>query len=168
MVDDTSTKKNDFLSAYDAYADAIYRHCYFRVFRKARAEELMQDTFMKAWEYMQKGNNVENLRAFLYKIANNLIIDESRKKKEESLDVLLEGNMLREPSYRAETALESSILLAEVKEKLKHLSEDEQRLITLRYFDDLDPKDIAEVLGDNANNVSVKLNRALKKLKQYI
>lgn len=44
--------RQKFLAAYDAYADAIYRHCYFRVFIRGRAEELMQETFMKTWEYL--------------------------------------------------------------------------------------------------------------------
>lgn len=160
--------KNELINAYDAYADAIYRHCYFRVFRKARAEELVQETFMRVWEYVNDGKEVKNMRAFLYKVANNLIIDESRKKKEESLDALLEQNIFMEPSYREEKVFEHNIILAEVKEKMKHLSEEDQRLITLRYFDDLDPKEIALILGDNANNVSVKLNRSLKKLKEHV
>ncbi len=161
-------KKNNFIEAYDLYSDAIYRHCYFRVFKKARAEELVQVTFMKTWEYIKKGNEIENIRAFLYKVANNLIIDESRKRKEESLDDLLDQNIFMEPSYREEKIFEHNILLAEIKEKMKKLEEEDQKLITLRYFDDLDPKDIALITGDKTNNVSVKLNRALNKLKQII
>lgn len=162
------TMKKKLIDAYDAHSDAIYRHCYFRVFKKTRAEELVQDTFIKTWEYMKKGKEIENIRAFLYRVANNLIIDESRKKKEQSLDELIEQNIFSEPSYREEKIFEHNIILAEVKEKIKNLSEEDQNLITLRYFDDLDPKDISEVTGDNANNVSVKLNRALTKLKQYL
>ena len=160
--------KNNLIDAYDKYANAIYRHCYFRVFKKTRAEELVQETFMRTWEYMKGGKEIENIQAFLYRVANNLIVDESRKKKEESLDELLEQNIFMEPSYREDKVFEHNIILAEVKEKMKNLTEEEQRLITLRYFDDLDPKDIAEIFDDNANNISVKLNRALNKLKQYI
>ena len=160
--------KKKLIEAYDAHSDAIYRHCYFRVFKKTRAEELVQDTFMKTWEYMKKGKQIDNIRAFLYKVANNLIIDESRKKKEQSLDELIEQNILAEPSYREEKIFEHNIILAEVKEKIKNLSEEDQNLITLRYLDDLDPKDISAVTGDSANNVSVKLNRALTRLRQLI
>lgn len=60
-----------FLAAYDEWADAIYRHCFFRVYSKERAEELVQDTFMKTWQYLEKGNEVENLKAFLYKVAKS-------------------------------------------------------------------------------------------------
>lgn len=123
---------------------------------------------MKTWQYLNEGNDVENIRAFLYKVANNLIIDNSRKKKEESLDSILEENPQLEPAYRGDRDIESQILLKEIHEKMKYLEEEERNLITFRYFDDLDPKEIAEVLGISANNVSVKLNRALKKLREYL
>jgi RNA polymerase sigma-70 factor (ECF subfamily) len=91
--------RQQFLAAYDNYADAIYRHCFYRVFSKPLAEELTQDTFMKTWKYLEGGKQVENLRAFLYRVANNLIIDHSRKKKEERLDALLEKSADLEPAY---------------------------------------------------------------------
>lgn len=163
-----NSMKQKLIDAFDAHSDAIYRHCYFRVFKKTRAEELVQETYMKTWDYMKKGNKIDNVRAFLYKVANNLIIDESRKRKEESLDDLLEQNIFIEPSYREDKIFEHNILLAEVKEKMKKLPEEDQKMITLRYFDDLDPKDISEITGDNKNNVSVKLNRAIHKLRQII
>src|SRR3989344_7992799 len=107
--------KDALLKAYESHAEAIYRHCYFRVFRKELAEELMQDTFMRAWEYMGNGNKIDNVRAFLYKIANNLIIDYSRKKKEESLEGMLENSYMAEPAYAPAFSIESKLLLDEVK-----------------------------------------------------
>lgn len=77
-------------AAYEAYADAIFRHCYFRVFNRELGKELMQETFLRVFEYLSKGNTVDNMRAFLYRVANNLIIDNVRRKKELSLDALNE------------------------------------------------------------------------------
>jgi DNA-directed RNA polymerase specialized sigma24 family protein len=86
-----SDLENEFMQAYDNFADAIFRHCYYRVFDRERGKDLMQETFMRAWQYLNKGEKVLNMRAFLYRIANNLIIDESRKKKEQSLEQLQEA-----------------------------------------------------------------------------
>ncbi len=159
--------KQEFLSAYDAYAEAIYRHCFFRVYSKARAEELMQETFMKTWQYLQNGERVENLRAFLYRVANNLVIDASRKKREESLDALMEASDAFEPSEDGRTIAEHKLLIKDVLAVLNKLPEDEREILTMRYVDDLDPKDIAEVLDISPNNASVRLNRAMKSLKQH-
>ena len=74
-----------FTKAYDELSDAIFRHCWFRIGDRERAKDLMQETFTKSWQYISRGEKVDNLKAFLYRVANNLIIDEYRKKKELSL-----------------------------------------------------------------------------------
>ena len=56
----------------------------------------MQDTFCKSWDYIQKGGEVRNYKPFLYRILNNLIIDEYRKKKSVSLDEILERDGVTE------------------------------------------------------------------------
>jgi len=160
--------QQDYLNAYDAYADAIYRHCFFRVFSKERAEELVQDTFMKTWEYMEKGNTIDNYKAFLYRVANNLIIDNSRKKKEESLEVIMFNNPGAEPSYDGNEGMERQVIMRDVYEAMEKLPDESKELLVMRFVDDMDPKDIAEVMDISANHVSVKLNRALKALKEVM
>src|SRR5690242_12894969 len=90
--------EQQFLKAFDELSEPLFRHLYFRVYSKQRAEELLQDTFMKTWNYLRGGKEVENLKAFLYRVANNLAIDESRKHKEQSLETLLEGQPGLEPT----------------------------------------------------------------------
>src|SRR3990167_4352630 len=85
--------KQEFAKAYDEFADAIFRHCYFRLSNREKAKDMMQETFMRVWSYMEKGNTIEftKIRPFLYKTASNLIIDEYRRNKHElSLDLLRE------------------------------------------------------------------------------
>ena len=81
-------REEEFLTLYDAYADAIFRHCFFRVYERERARDLVQETFARTWEYAAKGNAVENARAFLYRVANNVIGDEVCEKKETSPDAM--------------------------------------------------------------------------------
>ena len=160
--------RETFLDAYDRYADAIYRHCYFRVFSRARAEELMQETFLRAWQYLASGENVHTMRAFLYRVANNLIIDESRKRKEMSLDAMQEEGSLKEPTEDGAEALEQGVLVKEVLEELRALDRDERTIILMRYVDEFEPREIAEVTGMSVNVVSVKLHRALKKVRRHM
>jgi len=89
MSEQSPSLEEDFATAYDLYADAIFRHCYFRVNDREKAVDLMQETFMKTWEYLASGKKVTNLRAFLYRSANNLIVDQARRAKlrqEDSLE----------------------------------------------------------------------------------
>lgn len=157
-----------FLAAYDEHADAIYRHIYFRLLSKDKAEELSQETFLKTWQYLEAGKEVDNLRPFLYRVATNLIIDYVRKKKEASLDAALEANPLNEPIGTDERDVERKALLRSVKESFAILPQEERDLVTMRYVDDMDPKEIAVLLEITPNHVSVKLNRAVAKLKAHL
>src|SRR6185503_9024516 len=129
----TNEIQAQFLSAYDSYEAAIYRHCFFRVYNKTRAEELVQETFMRVWQYLMQGKTVDNIRAFLYRVANNLIIDESRKKKEESLEVLMDKSPGFEPSYSGHKTMEKKVLYNEVLEDMEELPPDYKDILMLRY-----------------------------------
>lgn len=156
----------EYSKAYDDFADAIFRHCYFRVFNQDKARDLTQETFTKVWSYISKGNDIDNLRAFLYKTATNLIIDDSRKKKESSLDQLQEDGM--ELQYDHQTNIESKIEATRVLKIIKQIDEKYRDVVIMRYIDDLKPEEIAEIIRETPNNVSVRLNRGIKKVREIL
>lgn len=155
----------ELLRAYDAHADAIFRHCYFKTGERELAQDMTQDVFLKTWSYMQQKHSIENMRAFLYRLADNLVIDWYRKRKASSLDALVDAGF--EPAdadQKLEVRAEASLALA----KLRELGEDDQKLITWRFVEDLSPGEIAEIVGQSENVISVRLHRALKKLRSLL
>jgi len=166
-----SSKERRFTKAYDLYADSIFRHCYFRIGDRERGKELMQDAFLKTWEYIAKGNEVEDMRAFLYRTANNLIIDQYRRKAkrtEESFEDMQEKgfDVASEEDTTRET--EAGFTAAEVTQVLGKIEEPYRSAVIMRYIDKLSPKQIASALGESVNVVSVRINRGMKKLKSLI
>lgn len=155
-----------FTEAYEAYADAIFRHCYFRVFNRDRAKELMQETFMKTWEYLSKGEKVDNIRAFLYKVANNLVIDEIRKKKEVSLDTLMETGY--EPGFDGSSEMKSKVDQWKVLSTFHKIEKSYREVLIMRHVDGLSPSEIAEVTGESPNVISVRLHRGLQQLRTHL
>src|SRR3989344_5200892 len=83
--------QQDFISAFEAYNDELFRHASMRLKDRDRAIELTQECFMKVWEYAQKGGEIRELRPFLYRTLRHLIIDEYRRKKPVSLEQMVEG-----------------------------------------------------------------------------
>jgi len=158
--------EQEFLDAYDAYADAIYRHCYFRVHDSERARDLMQDTFTKTWRYMQEGNKVNNLRALLYKVANNLIIDNSRKHRESSLDDMMEEGFDVEVNDKEKT--ERALEIKQVHKFFEQIDKKYRDVIVMRYVDDLAVKDIATILGETENTISVRVHRGLRQVRKLL
>lgn len=153
------------VEAYDKYTDAIFKFCYFKTNDRELSKDLMQQTFLKAFEYLKKGNDLDNVRAFLYKIAGNLVIDWYRKKKEESLDNLIEqGFDIRDSTIDLEQGAEMEL----VTKTLEKLEQEEKDLIILRYREDLSPKEISVIVGQKVNVVSVRIYRAVEKLKKIL
>lgn len=159
--------EKQFLSAYDQYADAIFRYCFFRVRNnKTIAEDLVQETFTKSWQYMCEGHEVQNLRAFLYQTARNLIIDRQRRKAtgESSLDSLKEAGF--DPKGDEAKTIEMEVECGRLQEVMEQMAPSERELIVLRFVEGYGPKEIAEILGETPNAISVRIHRAKKMLKQ--
>lgn len=169
--------KEAFETAFDEYAEALFRHAYFRVSNRERAEELVQDTFMKTWDHIQKGKHIEQWKAFLFRVLNNAIIDEYRKKKSTSLDALLEKEEVHEGMFEDlrtdgrdehEYLFDRSFTHDALVQALAQLRTEDKDLVVWRCVDEKTPGEIAELLGETENVVSVRLHRALKRLKHII
>lgn len=156
---------DDFLKLYDEYADAIFRHCFFRVFNRELARDMTQETFFKTWDYMRAGNRLDNPKAFLYRVATNLVIDHARRRKEASLDDLKEKGF--DPVIEDEgTGRRADIFEKEaVLRALETLPQQYRDVVALRYIDDLTPREIALVLDLSVNNVSVRIHRGVEMLR---
>jgi len=153
-------------------ADAIYRHCYFRLPNSDIAQDITQKTFEKTWQYLVEGKEIKNTKPFLYKIANNLIIDEYRRKKPVSLDDLMEQDTFLEENLNlSSNDHEKTISALEAKDAVKTLNQlggAYKSIVAMRYIEDLSVKEISEITGERENTVSVKIHRGLNKLKELI
>ncbi len=167
--------QKSFEEAFEAYSDELLRHASIRLSDRERALELTQETFMKVWVYAQKGTaDIRQLRPFLYRTLRNLIIDEYRKHKATSLEAMAERNETDVEDFMSPD--ESNTLEAAVGryegtralEALRRLDEPYREAVTLRYVDGLSPQEIAPMIGESENVVSVRVHRGLKKLKAIL
>ncbi|TSC60928.1 MAG: RNA polymerase sigma-70 factor, ECF subfamily [Parcubacteria group bacterium Gr01-1014_107] len=158
--------KREFIKAYDELADSLFRHCFFKVSDREKAKDLVQETFLRTWEYLMKRGEIANLKAFLYKVANNLVIDYYRKAKDFSLDSLQEEGFDPVSSGGEEIMVQAEY--AQVTKALKSLDPKDREIIVMRFLNGLSPKEIGEILEVSENVVSVRLNRALKRLRQIL
>jgi len=164
MLDTNKDKENDFLKVYEDLADSVFRHCYFRLSDREKAKDIVQETFKHFWENFGK-EKIENTKAFVFKIANNLIIDSYRKKKEESLDTLMEDGF--DVGSDEHEAILSSVMGRELKSMLDKLSDTYRDLIVMRYIDDLPVYEIASITGLSESAVSVRIHRGLALLRKH-
>lgn len=165
----------NFEDAYTRYNDELFRHCYLRISDRERALEITQEAFMRTWEYVEKGNVVNEFRPFLYRTLKNLIIDEYRKNKPQSLEGMVEGTeggsveaLLPPDESNTLEAAVGRFEGARALEALKAIPDNYREVLILRYVEGLSPREIAESLDENENAVSVRIHRGLKKLKDLL
>ena len=162
-----------FLKAFDEYSDALFRHAVYRLSDRERAIELVHDTFTKVWGYIRSGHEVDSYKSFLYKILNNLVIDEYRKRKEHSLDALMEEEGTDEGSFEElHGGSIDEITFSMDAERAVALLDDipdmYREVLILRFIDGLGPKEISQLIEETENVVSVRLHRGLKALRKLI
>lgn len=156
-----NTQEKIFIESFSKYGDAIFRFCIVKVSNVELAEDMTQEVFTRYWQYLRDDKTMTNTRSFLYTIANNLAKDWYKKKKSDSLDLKMESgfipkDMAADPEIMAECQ--------EVLHAIKDMEENDKQVLLLKYVEGLTPKDIAEALAETANVISVRLNRATKKL----
>lgn len=179
-MEDSSSEDNKngshearFLEAFEEYGDALFRHATLRIADRERAIDLVHDTYTKVWSYVRNGHTVENFRPFLYKVLNNLIVDEYRKQRELSLDAILEqegtdGRTVHELSESTVESLAATLDGKQAFEVLTTLPDVYREVIVLRFVDGLGPKEIGELIEESENVVSVRIHRGLRMLRKRI
>ena len=168
-----SDHETRFLKAFEEYSDALFRHAALRISNRERSVDLVHDTFTKVWSYIRDGYEIDSFRPFLYKVLNNLIIDEYRKRKEASLDALLELEGVDEGSFDELTESSVEQLAATIDGRkafdlLETLPDQYREVIILRFVDQLGPREISELIEESENVVSVRIHRGLKLLRKRI
>jgi RNA polymerase sigma-70 factor (ECF subfamily) len=161
-----------FMESYEEFSDAIFRYVFFQTSSKEMALDLTQDTFIRTWQYLEKGEEVDNIRAFLYRVAKNLIIDYRRKKKSFSLDQILEtGVDFTEETQimqEKENEFEKERDLELLTRTIGKMDEKYREVIMMRYVEEMSIKEISDILGITENHVSVMIHRGVDKLKKLL
>ena len=168
--------------AHHDFEKGLNSRAFFKVHDHALGEDLVQNTFMKTWSYLVKGGKIDIMRAFLYHVLNNLIVDEYRKHKTTSLDVLVEKGFEPKDIHPENllNALDGKAAREGILVRLSHnqtdgiidlmeafaLSEkDVEKIMRMKYIQDLSLKEMSLITGQTKNAMAVQLYRGLEKLK---
>ena len=161
--------KEAFIKAYDLYLDHIYRFIFFKVKDKEDAEDLTSHVFLKTWDYVQnnKLSDYKTLKALLYKVARNIVIDHYRKTSQQASVKLdsMENIGVIDEKQDIKSKLELTSDLAGIMDNLMELKAEYREVIMLKYINELSVAEIADILEKSKGNVRVQLFRALKALK---
>ncbi len=168
LVDAAKENPEKFADLYDKYFAAIYRYVHRRVSDKDTVEDVVSQTFYDALSHLHSYQyRGYPFSSWLYKIAHNNVLKwyrVSTRVKKVDLDEI--GDLKGDEDVKAEAVLKEEEL--DVREALAVMEFEDQEIIRLKYYEEVSNIEIAQIMGISANNVGVKLYRALKKLKHLI
>jgi RNA polymerase sigma-70 factor (ECF subfamily) len=131
-----------------------------------RAGDAVQEGFLKAWQELPRLVEAKKFGGWLMQIVRNAAVDIRRRKKAVVGAEMLESAAARGPGPAAD--VEGEEAAKRVQAALESLDEVTRTMVTLRYYDGLSSKEIAEVLGVSAASVDMRLSRARGQLKELL
>ena len=155
------------------YENRLFSYIYFIVRNNELAEDIFQDTFVKAITTIRQGRSTENGKfpAWITRIAHNLIIDYFRQEKNENVvsnddsevDLLNNINL-------SERTIESEIIEGQIKddvrELVKLLPDNQREVVYMRFYQNLSFKEIAEATGASINTALGRMRYAILNLRR--
>ena len=157
---------NAFAILVDRYKDLVFTLALRLLKNREEAEEVSQDTFIKAYKSLSKFKGDSKFSTWIYKIAYYTSLDRIKKNKKHWNDVEIDEFTEHQVKTidNALDNLETQERNQSIKDCIALLPSDDSFLLTLYYFDELSFEEISKVVGITANNVKVKIFRSRKKL----
>ncbi|WP_186580114.1 RNA polymerase sigma factor [Aquibacillus kalidii] len=168
-----AVSESEFQLIYEMFYNRVYRDAYFMTKDPYLAQDILQDTFIKAYSQIHNLKDKDKIGAWLSTIATRTAIDHIRKQN--IWNGIPKGDLLEEEKYivkeissTVEENVESHFVQEAVIEKILELKSEYREVILLKYIHELKEKDIAKWLNLKDGTVKSRLHRAKKELRNQI
>ncbi len=161
------TQRDAFCVIVRTYSECLYWKIRRIVLRHEDADDVLQNTFLKAWSNLDSFRNDSKLSTWLYRIAINESLDFVRKKK--SHNILDSDTDCTEIAKQliADTYFDGDETAAMLQEAIAKLPETQRTVFNLRYFDNMKYSEISRILGTSEGALKASYHIAVKKVTEY-
>lgn len=158
-------RRAEFQTLYDRHGREVWAVAYARWLDSDTALDIVQEAFLRFWKRVEAGEDIQNPRAWLLRVARNLAEDHAksafRRNGTQPPEVM---NGVRSGRSGPLDAMARDESLAQVRAVLEDLAPADRDVLTLRYALDYDAAEIADALGIAVSAVHMRLSRARQRL----
>lgn len=155
------------------HKNSVHSYIYFIVRNKELTEDLFQETFIKVITTIKQGKYTDNgkFKAWIMRIAHNLIIDNFRQERNENMisndevEVDLFNN-IKLCEHTIEEELVKQQVLKDIRRLVKSLPENQREVLEMRYYQDLSFKEIADMTGVSINTALGRMRYAIMNMRR--
>ncbi len=157
-----------FVSLYNRYKNPVYAFCVKMLGDRTLAQDVMQETFLRVYEYRDRLLNTSSFKSWVFTIARNQCLNQLRRAKRQVSLEGEEGSLEPHIPHGQVDAMEKSEQTAMVNHFLTELKEDYREVLILREYQNLSYEEIAAVTRSTLSAVKSRLFKARRKLAVYL
>jgi RNA polymerase sigma-70 factor, ECF subfamily len=165
LLSDPGSRDKGFMLLMDTYKERIYWHIRRLVVSHEDAEDILQETFINVYRYAGSFNGQSKIYTWLYRIATNECIRIFKQRKNKEAVNLLSAYKEKDEGYET---MEEKDIVHKFQQAILRLPEKQRIVFNLRYYDELDYKEIGQILNISVNALKTNYHYAVEKIKEFM
>lgn len=166
QITEVNTRQQGFMALMQKYQKPIYWHIRRLVVSHEDAQDIMQESFINVYKYIDKFKNESSLKTWIYKIATNEAIRHYNKKKLDTSSYDQKSKIIE--VFEAEQNIDFKSLEARLQKAILSLPQKQRVAFNLRHYEDMTYEQIAEITNSSVATLKTNYHYAVSKIKEYM
>lgn len=150
------------------YQERLYWHIRKMVISHDDADDVIQNTFIKAFQGLERFREDASLYTWLYRIATNETLSFLKKRKKRNYLPLGDYQEYLEKNLESDPYTDGDEIQMKLQKAIIRLPEKQKLVFNMKYFDELKYEEISDVLGTSVGALKASYHHAIKKIEQYL
>lgn len=162
------TRRDAFADLLKQFSEPLYWQIRRLVNNHDDADDLLQNTFMKAWTAMDDFRGEAKLSTWLHKIALNEALSHLERNKRRATESLDDADNCAMSTLKADDWFDGDEAAARFRDAIASLPAKQQMVFNMKYFDDMKYEEIAEITGTSVGALKATYHFAVKKIESFL
>ncbi len=167
-LQDESTKRSAFSELVATYQERLYWHIRKIVINHDDTDDILQNTFLKAWRGLDSFRAESGLFTWLYRIATNESLTFLDQKKRKSMGRISDLNDYLIENLETDSFFDGEEAQMKLQKAIACLPEKQRLVFNMRYYDNLKYQDMEKILDTSEGALKASYHHAVKKIEEYL
>lgn len=163
---DAHRRREGFTLLMKVYSERLYVVIRRLVVHHEDTHDVLQNTFLKAWQGLDRFRGDARIATWLYRIATNEAITYLQKRKRNAWQELPESDQAASTSHADDISAEKK--LEKLQQAIEMLPEKQKAVFVLRYYEEMPYEIMSEVMGTSVGALKASYHHAVKKIEHFI